>query len=100
MNTDYATKSDVAEVKAEVAEVKAEVAEVKAEVAEVKAEVAHLGVEMLERLEQVETRLLTEFHKYARATESRMHVYEVQSASVAERLAAIETRVRELESKL
>jgi hypothetical protein len=86
MNTDYATKTGVAAVKTDVAGVKTEV--------------ANLRVDMLERLEQVETRLLTEFHKYARATESRMHVYEVQSASVAERLAAIETRVRELESKL
>jgi hypothetical protein len=86
MNTDYATKTGVAAVKTDVAGVKTEV--------------ANLRVDMLERLEQVENRLLTEFHKYARATESRMHVYEVQSASVAERLAAIETRVRELESKL
>jgi hypothetical protein len=69
-------------------------------VAELKTEVAKLRVDMLERLENLETRLLTEIYSCARAMESRMHMYEVQSASVAERLAAIETRVRELESKL
>jgi predicted component of type VI protein secretion system len=49
--------------------------------------------------ERVETRLLTEFHKYAQAAESRMHLYEVQSHSLVERMAAIETRVRELERR-
>ena len=72
----------------------------KTDVAELRTQVANLRVDMLERLEKLETRLLTEIHGYARAMESRMHIYEVQSASVAERLAAIETRVGELESKL
>jgi len=79
MNADYATKTGAAGLKTEV---------------------ANLRVEVLERLEKLETRLLTEFHNHARATESRMHAYEVKSASLALRLAAIETRVRELESKL
>ena len=54
---------------------------------------------LLERIERAETRLLTEFHKYARAAEQRTLVHEVASHTLLERMAAIETRVRELEAK-
>jgi hypothetical protein len=53
----------------------------------------------LERIEKVETTLLTEFHKYAQASERRMMATEVVSHNLSERVAAIEIRVRELERK-
>jgi len=71
MANDYATKTDLGEVK----------------------------TELLERIEKVETTLLTEFHKYAQASERRMLATEVVTHNLSERVAAIETRVRELERK-
>jgi hypothetical protein len=42
-----------------------------------KADLATVETRLVERLETVETRLLTEFHKYAQASERRMLASEV-----------------------
>jgi hypothetical protein len=64
-----------------------------------KADLAATKIELLARIEQVETTLLTEFHKYAQSSERRMLSTEVGTHTLSERMAAIETRVRELERK-
>jgi chromosome segregation ATPase len=77
----FATKSDIAEVKSDIAEVKGDIAETKA------------------LIEKTETSLLTAFHKYAQASERRMSVNETLAHTLSDRVAALETRMRELESK-
>jgi hypothetical protein len=64
-----------------------------------KSDLNALKAELLDRMEALETRLLTEFHKYAQAAESRTLVHEVTSHTLLQRMAAVETRVRELEKK-
>jgi hypothetical protein len=70
----FATKGDIAEVKGEITGVKA-------------------------LIEKVETSLLTAFYKYAEASERRMFATETLGHTLSDRVAAIETRMREWESK-
>jgi hypothetical protein len=67
----YATKGDIAEVK-----------------------------ELMQGLiEKTETSLLTAFYKYAEASERRMFATETVTHTLSDRVAAIETRMREWERK-
>ncbi len=54
---------------------------------------------LLERLEKVETTLLKEFHKWAQITETRIRVNETLAFGLTERMASLESRVRDLEQK-
>ena len=53
----------------------------------------------MERLEKVETTLLKEFHKWAQITETRIRVNETLAFGLTERMASLESRVRDLEQK-
>ena len=52
-----------------------------------------------ERLEKVETTLLKEFHKWAQITETRIRVNETVVFCLSDRMASLESRVRDLEQK-
>ena len=78
MSDSFATKADLGVSRVELGEVK---------------------VELMDRIERVETTLLTEFHKYAQSSERRMLATEVSNHTLSDRVAALETRVRELERK-
>ncbi len=52
-----------------------------------------------ERLEQVETRLLTEFQKWAQTTVGRLRMYEYGSISLSERMLAVKEKVREIDRR-
>jgi hypothetical protein len=54
---------------------------------------------LLERLEKVETTLLKEFHKWAQITETRIRVSETVVFGLSDRMASLESRVRDLEQK-
>jgi hypothetical protein len=54
---------------------------------------------LLERLEKVETTLLKEFHKWAQITETRIRVNETLAFGLSDRMASLESRVRDLEQK-
>ena len=54
---------------------------------------------LLERLEKVETTLLKEFHKWAQITETRIRVNETVVFCLSDRMAFLESRVRDLEQK-
>jgi hypothetical protein len=82
MNQEYVTKSDLTEAEARLDQ-----------------RIDSTRLELLERLEKVETTLLTEFHKYAQSSERRISLTEQTNHSLADRLGAVETRVRELEKK-
>jgi hypothetical protein len=55
--------------------------------------------ELLETIRDVETHLLTEFHRYAQGQQVRLHSLEMSDRDLVLRLAIIEDRLLALESK-
>ena len=55
--------------------------------------------ELLETIRNVETHLLTEFHRYAQSQQIRLHGLEVSDRDLVLRLALLEQRVLALESQ-
>jgi hypothetical protein len=55
--------------------------------------------DVVERMRQIETNLLTEFHRYGKGQQLRLHTLESHEAVVTERLALIEERLLHLESR-
>jgi hypothetical protein len=64
-----------------------------------KADLTDVKTELLERLEKVETTLLKEFHKSPQITETRIRVNEMLAFGLSDRMASLESRVRDLEQK-
>jgi hypothetical protein len=58
-----------------------------------------LTASLTELIRDVETNLLTSFHGYGKGQAVRMHVLEVGDAAVNQRLAALEERVLNLETR-
>src|SRR5579863_1294876 len=54
---------------------------------------------LTELVRDVETSMLTAFHGYGKGQASRMHVLEVADTSFSQRLAALEERVLNLETR-
>jgi hypothetical protein len=50
-------------------------------------------------MRQIETSLLTEFHRYGKGQQLRLHNLESRDANITERLAFIEERLLHLESR-
>ena len=92
-------KAEIAEVKADVAGVKADVAEVKADLAELKAEIKAAEERSQEFARGIETNLLTSFHGHAKAQTARLHTLDTVTHDYGLRLAAIEERLLNLESR-
>jgi hypothetical protein len=67
-----------------------------------KRDLAELETRIVDRLtdliRNVETQLLTAFHGYGKGQAARMHVLEVSDSATAQRLAALEERVLNLET--
>jgi hypothetical protein len=55
--------------------------------------------EVTEKMRQIETNLLTEFHRYGKGQQLRLHTLESRESLVTERLAVIEERLLHLESR-
>jgi hypothetical protein len=55
--------------------------------------------ELLETMRQIETNLLTEFHRYGQGQQLRLHRLETGDANVVSRLAIIEERLLALETR-
>ena len=55
--------------------------------------------ELTELIRDVETKLLTSFHGYGKGQAARMHSLEVSDSDFATRLAALEERVLNLETR-
>lgn len=60
---------------------------------------AEIVDELTEVMRQIETNLLTEFHRYGKGQQIRLHSLENRDALVTERLAIIEERLLHLESR-
>jgi hypothetical protein len=54
---------------------------------------------LTELIRDVETQLLTSFHGYGKGQAARMHLLEVSDSATATRLAALEERVLNLETR-
>ncbi len=81
-------------------ELRTEMSEMRTDLrAEMVATKEELKIEIAERNEKMETTLLTEFRKYAVASEARLRVAEITGFGLMERMAAVEERVRELERR-
>ena len=55
--------------------------------------------ELVEKMRDIETNLLTEFHRYAKGQQARMHTLESTDHDLILRLATIEERLLALESR-
>jgi len=64
-----------------------------------KKDLAEAVEQLTELIRDVETSLLTAFHGYGKGQAARMHVLEVSDAATAQRLAALEERVLNLETR-
>jgi hypothetical protein len=77
-NGELATKKDLAELEARLE--------------------TRIGDRLTELIRDVETRLVTSFHGYGKGQSARMHVLEVTDSATAQRLAALEERILNLET--
>jgi hypothetical protein len=84
-NSELVTKKDLAEFETKI---------------EAKIDTKFEGMEdrLTELIRDVETKLLTAFHGYGKGQAARMHVLEVSDSATAQRLAALEERVLNLET--
>ncbi len=64
-----------------------------------KKDIADAVDKLTESIRDVETSLLTSFHGYGKGQAARMHSLEVADSTVATRLAALEERVLNLETR-
>ena len=55
--------------------------------------------EVVDAIRQIETNLLTEFHRYAKGQQARLHSVESGQSDLVLRLASIEERLLALESR-
>jgi hypothetical protein len=55
--------------------------------------------ELIEFMRQIETNLLTEFHRYGKGQQVRLHSLEIGEADLKLRLAVIEERLLALEAR-
>ena len=95
------TKADLIEAlaaqKREItSEIKGYVAE---QVGNVRAELAETKNYLTESFRQIETNLLTEFHRYGKGQQVRLHSLEISESDLKMRLAVIEERLMALEAR-
>jgi hypothetical protein len=67
--------------------------------ADLKAALTELKDELMDAMRHVETNLPTEFHRYGKGQQLRLHTIESRDAIITERLAIIEERLLHLESR-
>jgi hypothetical protein len=68
--------------------------------AELDSAVGKLKDELIDSMRQIETNLLTEFHRYAKGQNARVHNVEVSESDIKIRLSTLEDRVLALETRL
>ncbi|MGH9638713.1 MAG: hypothetical protein ACRD3Y_01520 [Bryobacteraceae bacterium] len=68
--------------------------------AELRTELSAIEMRMLERMEKVETHLLTEFRVWARRSDTRVKANTILINSFDERLGDLENQVADLRDKL
>lgn len=95
-----ATKKDLQESEGRL---RTEMGELRTEMGEIRKDMAQIEGRVVDRLTElvrdVETSMLTAFHGYGRGQASRMHLLEVADSTFAQRLAALEDRMLNLETR-
>ena len=66
---------------------------------EVKQDIQQLGDDLTEQMRQIETNMLTSFHSYGKGISHRMHDLEGSDVDIKGRLAALEDRMLNLETR-
>ena len=56
--------------------------------------------ELVDAMREIQTNLLTEFHRYAKGQNARVHNVEVGESDLKLRLSVVETRLLALETRL
>ncbi len=64
-----------------------------------KAELESVRDELVDSMRQIETNLLTEFHRYAKSQKARVHNVEIFEHDMKLRLSVLEDRVLPLETR-
>ena len=96
-----ATKQDIAMLRGEMKEQVGMLrSEMKEQVAMLRGEMQHMHDELLERLDDRETKLLQAFYSYAESNQKRISAVEEENAALKSRLATIENRLTEVERRL
>jgi hypothetical protein len=89
-NGELGTKKDLADLKADLkSEIRKDVIEAETRIVD----------RLTELIRDVETQLLTAFHGYGKGQAARMHLLEVADSTTSVRLAALEERVLNLETR-
>jgi hypothetical protein len=65
-----------------------------------RAELVAVRDDLLESMRQIETNLLTEFHRYAKSQNARVHNVEISEHDMKLRLSILEDRVLALETRI
>jgi uncharacterized protein YceH (UPF0502 family) len=90
----------VAGLKTSVADLDASVSGLKGSVADLRSDLRSQKDELLDSMRQIETNLLTEFHRYAKGQNARVHNVELGEYDLKLRLSVLEDRVLSLETRL
>lgn len=75
-------------------------AELDSAVGDLRGEIRAQKDELLDSMRQIETNLLTEFHRYAKGQNARIHTCEVSDHDTKLRLSVLEDRVLALETRI
>jgi len=92
-------KLEVGDIKLEVGDIKLEVGDIKREMGDIKREMGDMKRDLMAHTEEVETRLLTEFWKWARTSDARYRQSHSMVEAMDHRVQVVEDRVAELERK-
>ena len=74
-------------------------AELDSAVGDLRSEIRAQKDDLLDSMRQIETNLLTEFHRYAKSQNARVHNVEVSEHDMKLRLSVLEDRVLALETR-
>ena len=75
-------------------------AELDSAVGDLRGEIRAQKDELLDSMHQIETNLLTEFHRYAKGQNARVHNVEISDSDMKLRLSVLEDRVLALETRI
>lgn len=75
-------------------------AELDSAVGDLRGEIRAQKDELLDSMRQIETNLLTEFHRYAKGQNARVHKSEISEHDMKLRLSVLEDRVLALETRI
>jgi hypothetical protein len=85
-----ATKSDIAELKLELTALRTELRQ----------DIQATNDRLTEQMRDIETNMLSEFHRYAKGVAQRLHTSDTIDGEMKERLHLVEERLLELERRI